>query len=298
LTKAIEILIPGWFTTVQDLGRFDFQHMGVPVSGALDKSSCVVANLLVGNPVNAPLLEITVMGPGFIALKEMDMALTGADMEILVNKLPMPQWETIRLKPGDKIALGQAKKGCRGYLAFGGGIDVPLIMGSASTYFAGKCGGFNGRALKKDDLLEIKEKDLLKKLRCLPFKYRPAFSVPRILRAVAGPQDLFFDHDILFGPGYQVTEKADRMGYRLSGPSIPIRKEMPKSIISEPVMPGSIQIPPDQKIATIISPDLQIVAQSMPGDMIVFEKINLAHAHEINRRERLKIQAIEALFSS
>ncbi len=311
MTNAIKIITPGWFTTVQDQGRFDFLHMGVPVSGYLDKFSAAMANFLVGNPANTPLLEITVVGPGFVVLREMDMALTGADMEITVNHIPMAQWTTLRLKPGDTVLLGPVQRGCRAYIAFGGGIDVPKIMGSFSTYFSGKTGGFCGRALKKEDVLETMDKKMLKTPRHLPRKYRPDLSNLITIRAVPGPQENFFMPDTLFGSSYQVTQKADRMGYRLSGPAVPIREGLPNSIISEPVLPGSIQIPPDQqpiillneqtvggyaKIATIISWDLPKVAQAMPGDTIVFEKIDLLLAHQIYSRESEKIQAIQALF--
>jgi antagonist of KipI len=310
VTNAIKILTPGWFTTVQDQGRFDFLHMGVPVSGYLDQFSAAMANLLVGNPADTALLEITVVGPGFDVLKKMDMALTGADMEITVNQIPMPQWETLRLKPGDRVAVGAAQGGCRGYLAFGGGIDVPEIMGSFSTYFSGKTGGFCGRALKKDDVLKTMDKSVLERPRQLPAKYRPEFSHAITIRAVPGPQTDFFMPDSLFGSCYQVTQKADRMGYRLSGPDVPIREGLPKSIISEPVLPGSIQIPPDQqpiillheqtvggyaKIAVIVSCDLSKVAQAMPGNTIVFERVDLQTAHQIYFKHREKIQRIQTL---
>ncbi len=309
--KSIEITTPGWFTTVQDQGRTAFQHMGVPVSGALDKFSAAMANLLVGNPIHSALLEITVMGPVFTLNREMDMALAGADMEIRVNQSLVPSWETLRLKPGDKVSLGPAQKGCRAYLAFGGGIIVPAVMGSFSTLLGGKMGGFKGRALKKSDVLEIGETPLLKKPRCLPLEFRPDLGAPWIFRAVPGPQEEYFNPGHLFGSPYQVTEKADRMGYRLSGPLVPIRLEFPQSIISEPVMPGSIQIPSDfqpiillneqtvggyAKIATLISLDLAKVAQAMPGDIVVIEKIDLHAAHELGRREKERIQRITRLF--
>ncbi|WP_457551494.1 5-oxoprolinase subunit C family protein [Desulfobacula sp.] len=311
MTDAIKILTPGWLTTVQDQGRLDFLHMGVPISGYLDTFSAAMANLLVGNPVNTGLLEITVMGPVFTVLKEMDMAVAGAIMDIQINGSFFPQWETIHLNPGDKVVLGQAQKGCRAYLAFGGGVDVPRIMGSVSTYFAGKIGGFCGRALKKDDVLGIRHKAVLDKPRCLPHEYRSDFTALKIIRAIPGPQVDFFPSNSLFGSSYEVTEKADRMGYRLSGPAVPFQKGRPKSIISEPVLPGSIQIPPDQqpiillneqtvggyaKIATIISADLPVVAQAMPGDAIMFEKVDLSAAHTIFLKEKEKIHTIENLF--
>ncbi|MCG8567038.1 MAG: biotin-dependent carboxyltransferase family protein, partial [Desulfobacterales bacterium] len=220
--KAIRILTPGWFTTVQDHGRNAFQHMGVPLSGVLDAPAATLANLLVGNPGTAPVLEITVMGPTFEVLGEMDIALTGAEMEITVNDSPCPQWESIRVKPGDKVAMGAAGKGCRGYLALGGGIGVPRIMESAATYVGGKTGGFEGRPLKKDDIIESETQPILGKDRKVPAHLIPDLDAPKILHALPGPQDDFFEPDILFNTPYSVTEKADRMGYRLSGAPLPI----------------------------------------------------------------------------
>lgn len=310
--SAIEIITPGWFTTVQDLGRFGFQHMGVPVSGFLDRFSAAMANLLVGNPINTPLLEITVVGPAFSVFKEMDMALAGAQMALTINRMTVPSWESHRVKPGDRVTLGQTQNGCRAYLAFGGGIHVPRVMGSFSTYAGGRTGGFHGRALKKQDLLQTGDKTLLKRPRSLPPHLWPDFSGPQILRAIPGPQDDCFDLEALFNGSYQVTEKADRMGYRLSGPLLPIRAGLAKSILSEPVMPGSVQVPPDQqpiillneqtvggyaKIATVISTDLPRVAQAMPGQTIAFERIDLASAHGVLREEKQKMETIHVLFS-
>ncbi len=305
MVKAIKILNPGWFTTVQDHGRRSFQHMGVPVSGVLDAYSATMAGLLAGNGPHAPVLEITVMGPTFEVLREMDIALTGAEMDICVNNAPCPQWESIRVIPGDKVMVGAASKGCRGYLALGGAIAVEEIMGSAATYVGGKTGGFQGRPLKKDDILETGDAPALARPRKLPQELIPDLDAPKILHAVPGPQDDFFETDILFNTPYTVTEKADRMGYRLSGTPLPMRRGKPASIVSEPVIPGAVQVPADQqpiillgeqtvggyaKIATVISTDLPRVAQALPGDTLEFKKVSLLQAHDRLKAHKEKIQ--------
>lgn len=307
---AMKILSPGGYTTIQDFGRFGFQNMGIPVSGALDNHACAAANLLVGNPENTAVLELTVMGPSMEILKTMDMALTGAQMGITVNGAPVEAWQSFRVNPGDIVRFSQVQSGCRAYLAVTGGFQVPQIMGSCSTYVGGRLGGFNGRPLKKDDILAVKDATRLNTARRVPETLIPSYPASVTVRAVPGPQDDYFDRGlrILFTKEYMVTAKADRMGYRLMGEAVPIREGMPKSIVSEPSMPGSIQIPADEqpiillveqtvggyaKIATIISSDLPVVAQTTPGDYIHFEKIDLDTAHVLfnqakDRLNRLK----------
>jgi biotin-dependent carboxylase-like uncharacterized protein len=307
---ALRIISPGGYTTIQDRGRFGFQHMGIPVSGVLDTFAFTLANFLVGNPDNAPVMEITVMGPSLEIRKEMDIALTGAQMGISVNGVAMDQWASIRVQPGDLVSIGQVRAGCRACLAFGGGIRVPEIMGSASTYAGGKIGGFKGRPLQKEDLLETGDLPLLSKPRALPASLVPAYSAEPVLRAIPGPQAEYFDTGLatLFQSSYTVTVKADRMGYRLQGEPIPIKKGMPRSIVSEPSMPGGIQIPADEqpiillveqtvggyaKIATVISTDLPLLAQTTPGDTLRFESVDLKTAHGLILEQKNRINAIK-----
>ncbi len=306
---AFEVLAPGGFTTVQDKGRFGFQQMGVPVCGVLDTFACDTANLLVGNDTNRAVLEITVMGPSLKFLSSMDIAVTGAKMDITLNDQPKEQWRSIRVKPGDVLTISQVQAGCRACLAVTGGIKVPPVMGSCSTYAGGGFGGFMGRPLKAGDILDAHGGDLLNRDRVVPEKLVPEYPSHVLLRAVPGPQDDFFDQGAttLFTTQYMVTPKADRMGYRLQGEKIPIKPGMPKSIVSEPSMPGGIQIPADEqpiillveqtvggyaKIATVISTDIPKVAQATPGDTISFESIDLKTAHQIYHDEKKKLAMI------
>ncbi|MCF6248691.1 MAG: biotin-dependent carboxyltransferase family protein [Desulfobacula sp.] len=311
--KAFKILAPGGFTSVQDKGRFGYQQMGVPVSGVLDSFAFKVANILVGNTENKAVLEITVMGPSLEITKTMDIALTGAKMGMTLNDKPIKQWESIRVNPGDNLNVSQIQSGCRAYLAVTGGINVLQIMGSYSTYVSGKIGGFKGRPLKKDDIIETNDAQTLSKQRSIPKDMIPHYPPNATIRTIIGPQDDYFDKGLtaLFEKEYMVTAKADRMGYRLKGNCVPIKENMPKSIVSEPSMPGSIQIPPDEqpivllveqtvggyaKIATVISTDLSKVAQTTPGDTIKFERINLKTAHDLCLEEMDKIIKIKELF--
>ncbi|OGP62682.1 MAG: hypothetical protein A2V65_00055 [Deltaproteobacteria bacterium RBG_13_49_15] len=309
------VITPGPYLTVQDRGRFGYQKMGIPISGALDSHAFHLANALVGNPPDSAALEITILGPRLEILSETDIALTGAEMKMALNGNPAKCWESMRVRPGDILDIGQAKSGCRGYLAVGGGIDVPEIMGSRSTYAGGKLGGFQGRPLKKGDVIQNGRKNLLTRPRRLAYSDIPKYLTEVHIRAIPGPQDDFFDTGIriLFHSSFLVTAKADRMGYRLQGPLVSLKEGMPKSIISEPAVPGSIQIPADlqpiillleqtvggyAKIATVISSDLSKIAQATPGDAIRFEPVSLEAAHMLHREEFHRLQTIISLLSS
>lgn len=305
------VITPGSFTTVQDKGRFGYQQVGIPVSGVLDAFACRVANLLVGNPEGSAVLESTIVGPQLAVLKEADIALTGARMDAKLNYKPVERWQTIRVKPGDMLAFQQVKSGCRGYLAVSGGFEVPKVMGSRSTYFGGKIGGYGGRPLKKGDILQRGSGSLLEAPRHLADKWIPRYPDQINLRTVAGPQDDHFDEGLatLFQSEYMVTPKADRMGYRLQGPPIKHKANVPQSIISEPTMPGGIQIPADgqpiillveqtvggyTKIATVLSTDLPKIAQAVPGDSIKFESVTLEKAHTLYREHEQRVAEIAA----
>jgi antagonist of KipI len=307
--KAFEVLAPGGFTTVQDKGRFGFQQMGVPVCGVLDTFACDTANLLVGNVKNQALLEITVMGPSLKFLSHLDIAVTGAKMGMTLNGKPVDQWRSIRVKPEDVLTISQVQAGCRACLAVTGGIKVPPVMGSCSTYVGGGFGGFMGRPLRTGDLLEAHDGPLLTRPIAIPEDLVPKYPSHVVLCAIPGPQDDYFDQGAttLFTTRYMVTAKADRMGYRLQGDPISIKQGMPRSIVSEPSMPGGIQIPADEqpiillveqtvggyaKIATVISTDIPKVAQTTPGDTISFERIDLKTAHQIYRDEKNKLAKI------
>ena len=308
---VFSVVAPGGYTTIQDEGRFGYQRMGIPVCGALDAFAYHAANLLVANPLNAAAMEITVMGPRLEILAEADLAVTGAQMGMTLNDQPLDAWRSFSVKPGDILDIGQVKSGCRAYLAVNGGIDVPEVMGSRSTYVGGNIGGYRGRLLKADDVIPCGRAARLQGARVMPVDLIPAYPAEIVIRAIPGPQDDFFKEglDTIFKSDYMVSTKADRMGYRLQGPKIAIRGGMPKSIISEPTMPGGVQIPPDEqpiilmveqtvggytKIVTVISVDLPKVAQATPGDTIRFEKVSLETAHLLYQEQQKKLQDLAA----
>jgi biotin-dependent carboxylase-like uncharacterized protein len=314
LMDIFRVLNPGMMTTVQDLGRFGFLDSGVPPSGALDSFSCRVANLLVGNPENLAVLEITVVGPTLEAMTNGKFAITGAEMGATLNGVPLASWQTIAIKKGDIVRLSRAHEGCRAYLAVNGGFDVPLLMGSRSTFVRAQFGGFKGRMLRKGDILK-KGPGMQKHecLRSLPREFVPAYPKEVVLTAIPGPQEDFFHYaiDRFFSASYQVMAQSDRMGCRLQGPSIEHDKEAPDSIVTEPTIPGNIQIPADgqpiillveqttggySKIATVISTNIRRVAQLMPGNTIRFERTTIEKARFFHRESQNRLQRIrEAL---
>jgi biotin-dependent carboxylase-like uncharacterized protein len=311
---AFLVLTPGGFTTIQDKGRYGYQQMGVPVSGVLDAFAFHAANLLVGNLKNAAAMEITVMGPRLEIMAQADLAVTGAEIGITLNDQPVSGWKSLRVKSGDILDIQQVKSGCRAYLALSGGIDVPEVMGSRSTYVGGKIGGYHGRLLKAGDVLKHSQSKLLSNVRETPSDMIPPYPSEIEIRAIPGPQDDFFQEGLhaIFKSDFLVSTKADRMGYRLQGPKVVLRKGMPKSIISEPTMPGGVQIPADQqpiilmveqtvggytKIVTVISVDLAKVAQATPGDTIRFEKVSLETAHALYQEQLKKLHDLEERLS-
>ena len=312
---AFRVISPGSFTTVQDRGRYSFIDRGVPPSGALDLFAYDIANLLVGNPAGSAVLEITIMGPALEVLGDADVALAGADMTLTVNRQPVPMWQTVRVMKGDVIRIRQAKSGCRAYLAVTGGIDVPVVMGSRATCVKAKIGGLEGRPLKKDDVLARIPAELLARPRKLHAEIIPVYPPDIVLTAVAGPQEEAFlsGLETFFGSIYEVTPEADRMGYRLQGPPVHHDEGFPQSIISEPTVPGNVQLPADgqpiillveqttggyTKIATVISTDLSKIAQALPGNRVRFQRVSLDEAHRIYSDQARLLQQIETLLSS
>lgn len=304
------IISPGLFTTVQDMGRYGFQKFGVPITGALDSFAAQMANFLVGNDSNAALLEFTVVGPRLLVMTDAFVAITGAEMEIKRNGTFVSSWKAFRVKPGDLLEVGQTKSGCRGYLAVTGGIEVPLVMNSRSSYVGGKIGGVEGRPLTIGDKLARGIGVFLDEPRKLPQELVPQFNTEIVLRAIPGPQDDYFDEDLekFFNSEFTVSPEANRMGYRLDGPEIKQKEGMPGSIISESSLPGGVQIPPNglpiillveqtvggyTKIATVISSDLDLVAQASPGDRIRFERVSLEAAYSIKREQAQELENIK-----
>jgi antagonist of KipI len=306
--EIFEVIQPGAYTTVQDRGRFGYQQFGVPVCGAVDTFSYRTANVLVGNFQGQAAIEATVLGPTLKVLHQGLIAVTGGDLSPLLNDNPLPMWESVLIEPEDIIRFKVVKSGCRSYLSVAGGIDVPVVMGSRTTYVAGKIGGIDGRPLVAGDRLKKGEGTGKAGVR-VPADLIPTYSKEIEIRVILGPQDDYFSEGIenFLTLPFKVSTKADRMGYRLEGDPIKHKEGVEKSIISEPSVPGGIQVPPDgqpiillveqtvggyTKIATVISPDIGRVGQSKTGDLIRFQQVDIEEAHQILKLEEERFESV------
>ena len=298
---AIKVISPGALTTVQDLGRIGYQSAGIPCSGVMDQEAYRAANWLLENEDSAAVLEMTWFGGMYQFTEETAIALTGADMEPLLNGRPCPMYQTVTVEKGAALTLGMAKNGCRTYLAVSGGIDVPKVLGSRSTNLKCQMGGFQGRALKAGD--EIPTGEAAENKDCVEVQLPQVIYPSEItLRVIEGPQgDAFTEKgkQTFYSEVYTVSEESDRMGCRLSGPKI--EAAAGTDIVSDGIVFGSIQVTSAglpivlmadrqttggyAKIATVCSFDLPLLAQSRPGDRVRFQKITLKEAHEILREK-------------
>ncbi|WP_339193576.1 biotin-dependent carboxyltransferase family protein [Aeribacillus sp. FSL W8-0870] len=297
-----EILLvekPGLLTTVQDLGRTGYQQYGVVVAGAMDSFSMQIANLLVGNRKDEAVLEATIAGPSLRAVRDIVIAICGGDLAAKINGKDAPLWKSVLLKKGDQLSFTGLKSGARAYIAIAGGINVPKVMGSKSTYLKAGIGGLNGRALQKGDV--IMGSDAVKTStigRMLSPSLIPKYEKHMTIRIVPGPHEEAFTKegiDTFFSSVYEVTPQSDRMGYRLKGPKISHRK--PADILSEAAPLGGIQIPADgqpiilmadrqttggyTRIGTVITVDLMYVAQAVPGAKIRFQPVSVQEAQKL-----------------
>ncbi|HHV06855.1 MAG TPA: biotin-dependent carboxyltransferase [Firmicutes bacterium] len=301
MTAVLEVVMPGLLTTVQDRGRHGYQAFGMPVAGAVDEYALRIANILVGNPEGAAALEMTLLGPQLKVLAPTKLALTGADLGAEINGQEFPRWQTVAVATGDEITFKAATSGCRGYLAVAGGIDVPEVMGSRSTYLRGKIGGLDGRALKVGDHINANSAAAKKNIQTgaqLAPELMPRYEGPITLRVILGPQDDHFTptgQEIFLSSKYQVTTDADRMGCRLEGATI--EHAAGADIISDGIPLGAVQVPGHglpiimladrqttggyPKIATVASVDLSHIAQAKPGDEISFEAISRSEAIQL-----------------
>ena len=278
--SRIHVLAPGFLTTVQDLGRFGYAHFGISASGAADPLALRTGNLLVGNAENAPALEMTLTGGEFAFDGTAVISLTGSDF---ASSLPM--WQPVEIRSGGIVSFGPARSGARCYLSVRGGLDVPLVMGSASVHVMT---GVGGRPLRRGDVLPIGDRAVRRPRK--PALGAPAHHGTACLRTTAGPQERWFG-DELYAAGYRVKEESNRMGIRLEGPALPAPAG---HMITEGVPLGAVQAPPDgqpiilfvehqttggyPKPANVISADFWQLGQLRPRDEVRFERITMEGA--------------------
>jgi biotin-dependent carboxylase-like uncharacterized protein len=310
---AFEIGNPGLATTVQDQGRTGHYNVGIPQSGSLDQYSAELGNALVGNTAREAVLECTYLGPVLTTDTNAVVAVTGAPVEVKVNGEPRPQWSRLLLKAGDQLSFGVIKGGTRYYIAVQGGIDVPEVLGSRSTYSLGGIGGFKGRKLEAGDVVPVgapRNDGRLPPTEAVPEDFRPVYAKEQDVRIVLG----LYDHRLteeglgnLLNEEWKVTPVADRMGLRYSGPGVTWKEREqpfgagsdPSNIVDAGYAVGSIQIPGGTQpiilhrdavsgggyamVGTVISADMDLVARAAPGTATRFVAVSLADALEARR---------------
>ena len=320
---GVRVLKPGLATTVQDTGRPGYYNVGIPPSGSLDQYSSLAANLLVGNGEDAAVLECTYMGPELRFDGPATVAVTGADLPPRLNGEPRPAWESFGVAAGDVLSFDFLRSGARAYLAVSGGFDVPAVLGSRSTYALGALGGVGGRAVAAGDELAIGGADGGAAGRSVPAALRSGHPRHREIRVMMG----LYDHR-LTGEGrraflestWRLTTLADRTGFRYRGGTLEFRDRVapfgagsdPSNIVDAPYPIGSIQIPGGVEpivlhrdavsgggyvmVATVISADMDDVAQSAPNNTTRFVEVDLDGALAARRRRAGRLAALrEAL---
>ena len=305
---SVEVLAPGLSTSVQDAGRTGLRRLGVGMAGALDPHSHALANLLVGNPADAPVLEITLTGPRLRFGRAACVAVCGADVEVTIDGRALPGWRPAWVPAGATLHLGACRRGARAYLAVDGGFAPVPVLGSASTDLRGGFGGVEGRALAAGDVLPLGEPRAVavENTKIAPWWLDPApdldFSAPAVLRVLPG-SDATAPADALPARAWRVAPASDRQGLRLSGPALALADARER--VSEPVAPGTVQLPPDgqpivlladaqthggyPRIGHAIAADLPRLAQLRPGETVRFAECTPAQALQARRAQAQRL---------
>jgi antagonist of KipI len=294
---TIRIEDPGFATTVQDLGRYGHAHLGISPAGAADSLSFRIANLLCGNEENAPALEMTLLGATVHFDQAAIVAIAGAECGVELDGSPISPIQAFEVKAGSTLKCGRTSNGARTYVAFQGGLDVPLVLGSASTHLAARFGGLQGRVLRKGDRLQVRKMSGLCKCRLrdgtVAFAGVRGETTP--VRVTRGAQQDWFEADgftALCSSPYIVTEQCGRTGLRLKGERI-----LPwntSQLLTDGIPLGAIQVPPEgqpiilfidqqttggyPKIANVIAASMHLIGQLRPGDAVRFQEVSIEEA--------------------
>lgn len=307
----LRIVQPGMFTTVQDLGRTGHQRFGVPVCGVMDRWALRIANMMVGNALGDAGLEITLAGPTITFDEETLIAIAGADLGAFVGEVHVPPRHPVRVPAGATLTFRGGPHGCRAVVAVAGGIGVPAVLGSRSTYVRAALGGFEGRALRKGDVLPTGAPSPWARRMMTTLarpdglaaaaswgagpSLRPQYSASPVVRLLAGTHTEHLtpgSRSALFGEPFRISPQSDRMGYRLEGPELALRQ--PLELLSEGTTFGTMQLPPGgspivlmadaqttggyPRIGEVASVDLPLLAQLRPGDHVRFRACSLEDA--------------------
>ncbi len=319
---SLKIIQPGLSTSIQDLGRPGYFHLGIPMGGAMDRFALRCANMLVGNPEGAAGLEVVFMGPQIEFTRDALVAVTGADLPVKVDGEPRPGWSAFEVKAGQTLSFDFLRSGARAYIAISGGIDTPPALGSRSTYPIGALGGIDGRNIAAGDVIPLGETDMIEAGQTVPENLRRLPGNPAELRVLPGlywhrltekAQQGFFDDD------WAVALEADRMGYRFKGgrPMEFVEREQPfgagadpSNIVDGCYSYGSIQVPGGLEpivlhrdavsgggyftLGAIISADMDLIGQLQPHTPVKFVKVDMDQALAARKARKKMLADVRA----
>lgn len=322
----INVKSAGFATSIQDLGRPGYYHLGIPIGGAMDRFALRCANLLVGNDEGAAGLECAFMGAELEFDTDCMIAVTGAELPPKLDGELQPTWTALPVKAGQKLSFDYLRAGARAYIAVSGGIDVPEALGSRSTYAIGALGGIEGRAVQAGDALPIGQSATTARAGCtIPENLRRNVDTPAELRVVPG---LYWHRiteasgDRFFEDTWKVAPEADRMGYRFAGGAplafvdriAPFGAGSDPSNITDACYPyGSIQVPSGAEpiilhrdavsgggyfmLGTVISADMDVIGQLSPNSEARFVRVNMQTALTARQQRAEMLNAVRALFA-
>jgi biotin-dependent carboxylase-like uncharacterized protein len=317
---ALEILKAGLSTTVQDLGRPGYYHLGIPVSGGMDRYALRAANLLVGNEEGDAVLEAVFLGPEIRFTSDALIAVAGAEMPPKVDGIELPTWTALSIKAGQILSFGFLKSGARGYIAVSGGVDVPVVLGSRSTYPLGGLGGHEGRPLKAGDQLSlgpVRPGGRAGRTVAPELRLRADASVRRVMTGLYWRRVAPESGKNFFEDSWKVAPEADRIGYRFRGGRpldfVPRRQPFgagsdPSNIVDSCYPYGSIQVPGGTEpivlhrdavsgggyfmIGAVISADMDLIGQLQPHQPVRFEPIEMPQALAARAETRARLQRL------
>lgn len=302
----IEVINPAWFSIVVDGGRFGCADVGVPGSAALDQFAYNLLNYLVGNDTGSPVLEV--MGNEFClgVNAEMTCAITGAQVTAYLDDRPMTPWVSFTAHKGSTLRVKEVLEGFRYYVGFSGLLDVDRVIGSYSTNLECRFGGFRGRPFIKGDTIIINNPKVIGE-RFIPVEVIPSMDPPHILRILEGPESHYFTPETIYRlfekkehSWYIVSSKSNRTGIRLEGKPLIFKKGVDKSIISEGILPGTIQVPGDgqpilmlyertiggyARLGMVAKVDHDRLAHLKPKDKVLFQLISVDEAERLWRQK-------------
>ncbi|MGD0236592.1 MAG: biotin-dependent carboxyltransferase family protein [Syntrophorhabdales bacterium] len=315
----LEVIHPGWLSIVVDNGRFGYADIGVPWSSALDGFAYGTLNLLLGNDPAAPVIEVVGNDFSLRFHEEASFAITGARVNALLDGKEIVSWRSSRARKGATLRVIKVMEGFRYYVGVSGIFDLPKVIGSFSTNLECRFGGYNGRPLMKGDIVATKDTRVIDE-REVPSEHVPDLSPPHMMRWIEGPEAGYFREESIKklckqdgDAQYAVSAKSNRTGIRLEGELLYFKKGALRNIVSEALLPGTIQVPGDgmpiialyermnggyARVGVIARIDSDRLAHLKPRDSVRFQRITREEALELSRMRNEAISALHRTLGS